>query len=144
MIAAVPNLVPVTGARILVVEDNDLNLKLAQEILRLKGYATAAARSGEEGVELALKGGFDLILMDIQLPAMDGLTATRLIKASAAGRDVPVLAVSALARDEDKERAMLAGCQGYISKPYTLVKFIDAVRQALAPVAATPQARERA
>ena len=140
MIASVPSPVPVTKARILVVEDNDLNLKLAQEILRLKGYQTAAARSGEEGVELALKGGFDLILMDIQLPAMDGLTATRLIKESAAGRDVPVLAVSALARDEDMERALRAGCQGYISKPYTLAKFIDAVRQALAQGALPPPA----
>ena len=120
-------------ARILIVEDNELNLRLAREVLQLYRFETAAARTGEQGVEMALRDGYDLILMDIQLPGMDGLAATRHIKGSTQGQDVPVIAVSALARDEDRYRALESGCDDYVSKPYKIKTLIDAVERALDP-----------
>jgi len=125
-------------AHVLIVEDNDLNRKLAQEILHLHGYATATAVSGEEAVELACRQAFDLILMDIQLPEMDGLEATRLLKSKPPTRDVPVLAVSALARSEDRERAMQAGCDGYLTKPYGIKALVQAIELALSARRASP------
>ena len=120
--------------RILIVEDNDLNSKLAREILRLQGFETVSAGTGVEAVETAQTQPFDLILMDIQLPEMDGLTATRELKGSEQTAGIPVLAVSALARLEDREAALEAGCDGYLPKPYSLKGLIDAVNATLATV----------
>jgi two-component system cell cycle response regulator DivK len=118
-------------ARILIVEDNELNLRLAREVLHLYGFQTSAALTGEQGVEMALRDGYDLILMDVQLPGMDGLEATRRIKGAPETREVPVIAVSALARDEDRFRAMESGCDDYVCKPYKIKTLIHAVELAL-------------
>jgi CheY-like chemotaxis protein len=108
------------GQRILVVEDNANNLKLLRDVLQFSGYDVAEARSGEEGVELAASRIPDLILMDLQLPGIDGVEALRLIRANPATRSVPVVAVTAFAMESDRNRALLAGFDGYVEKPISV------------------------
>lgn len=114
---------------VLVIEDNDINLKLVQEVLALGGYRFRAVKSGEEGVALAQREPFDLILMDVQLPGMDGLEATRRLKASAASAAIPIVAVSALAQPEDHARAYAAGCAAYVEKPYGVKALLRVVAE---------------
>lgn len=105
------------GRRILVVEDQPLNLELALELLRNAGAEVTVAEKAEPGIELARRHPPDLILMDVQLPGMDGLAATRILKEDEATRSIPVVALSAHAMEGDRERALAAGAAGYITKP---------------------------
>jgi len=103
--------------RILVIEDNEKNMYLMTFILERMGHVVLKAVTGEEGVEAAVREVPDLILMDIQLPGIDGFEATKRIRASAAARGVPIVAVTSLAMTGDRERLLAAGCNGYIEKP---------------------------
>lgn len=103
--------------KILIVEDNELNLKLVRTLLELKGYAVIEAMDAETGIKLAREHRPNLILMDIQLPGLDGLSATRLLREDARTRDIPIVAVTSFAMDGDKQKALDAGCSGYICKP---------------------------
>jgi len=104
-------------ARILVVEDNAANMKLASLLLGNAGHSVLSAVDAEEGLLLARKERPDLILMDIQLPGMDGLAATVLLKDDPVTAGIPVIAVTAMAMTSDREKTEDAGCDGYISKP---------------------------
>ena len=113
---------------ILVVEDNDKNLKLIRDVLQFAGYAVVSAGSGEDGVALAMERPPDLVLMDLQLPGMDGTEALHRLRSSSRTRHVPVVAVTALAMRDDRERAMNAGFDGYLSKPISVSSLPAQVR----------------
>ena len=119
-------------ARILVVEDNPDNMLLTVMLLQSVGHEVLPAVDAETGVALARRERPDLILMDIQLPGMDGLAATALLKADEATRAIPVIALTALAMKGDEERIRAAGCDGYISKPMRMHEFLAAVAACLA------------
>lgn len=119
-------------ATILIVEDNPTNMKLSSFLLESADYAVLTATSAEKGLTLAREKHPDLILMDIQLPGMDGLEATALLKAEDATRDIPVIALTALAMKGDEERILAAGCDGYIAKPLDYKDFLAVVAAALA------------
>lgn len=121
-------------ATILIVEDNDKNMKLARDVLQSQGYATLEAVTGEDGVRLALAHVPDLVLMDIQLPGINGIEALRQIRAEAATAAIPVVAVTASVMQTDRRDIMAAGFDGYIGKPISLRPFLDAVREHLAKV----------
>jgi two-component system cell cycle response regulator DivK len=104
-------------ARILIVEDNQANMKLASLLLGNAGHAVLAAKDAESGLTLARAELPDLILMDIQLPGMDGLAATALLKRDPATAAIPVIALTAMAMKADQERSQMAGCDAYIAKP---------------------------
>ena len=112
---------------ILIVEDNEKNMKLVRDILQHKGYTTLEAVTGGEGVRLALEHKPDLILMDIQLPDIDGITALGLIRKDPAMDAVPVLAVSASVMPEDQHKIVTSGFDAYITKPISLKPFMAAV-----------------
>ena len=114
-------------AKILVVEDNPANLKLALFLLESAGHAVLSARDAEVGLMLARTDRPDLILMDIQLPGMDGLEAIVLLKRDEATRGIPVIALTALAMKGDEERIRAAGCNGYIAKPIRYQEFLATV-----------------
>jgi two-component system, cell cycle response regulator DivK len=114
--------------RILVVEDNERNLKLVRDVLRFAGYEVIEARSGEQGVALASECSPDLVLMDLQLPHMDGTEALRLLRESPLTRHVPVVAVTAFAMQEDRDRAFQAGFDGYLEKPISVRALPEQVR----------------
>jgi two-component system cell cycle response regulator DivK len=103
--------------RILVVEDNPKNLKLVRDVLTFSGYEVIEATSGEDGVRLAEEASPDLILMDLQLPGIDGAEALRQIRINDKNPDVPVVAVTAFAMNEDRSRAFESGFNGYVEKP---------------------------
>ena len=103
--------------RILLVEDNALNRDVLVKMLNRWGFASLCAQDGAEGVDKALSEKPDLVLMDIALPGIDGLEATRRIKAEPAGRSLPVIALTAHSLDEDRERAYAAGCSDFVLKP---------------------------
>ncbi|HYL06691.1 MAG TPA: response regulator [Thermoanaerobaculia bacterium] len=105
------------GEPILIVDDNPANLKLVRVMLRAEGYEVQAAVDAEQALALLASFHPRLILMDLQLPGMDGLTLTRRLKDDPATRDVAILALTAYAMKGDEEKAMLAGCDGYITKP---------------------------
>jgi CheY-like chemotaxis protein len=105
------------AARILIVDDNAVNLRLATELLKLDGYEVEQAVDAEVAQELLAHGIPDLILMDIALPGMDGLTLTRRLKADPRLRHVPVVALTAFAMKGDDQKAFDAGCEGYVTKP---------------------------
>ena len=109
-----------TEARILVVEDNDRNLKLVRDVLQFAGYEVVAASSGEQGVAMAMASPPDLVLMDLQLPGMDGTEALRALRAAARTRSVPIVAVTASAMKNDRDRALTAGFDGYLEKPISV------------------------
>lgn len=106
-----------TGERILVVDDNPGNLKLARVLLRGEGYEVATVCDAEAVIDYLRRERPRLILMDVQLPGMDGLELTRLIKSDPALRDILVVALTAYAMKTDEDRARAAGCDGYVSKP---------------------------
>ena len=118
---------------ILIVEDNPANQLLVSAVLEREGYRLELAGSAVEARQVLARGLPDLILMDIQLPGMDGLTFTRELKADPASTGVPVVALTALAMSGDRERALAAGCTGYISKPINTRTFADEVRAYLRP-----------
>lgn len=103
--------------KVLVVDDEEQNRYLISYILRDGGYTVTESATGEEAVSLAHHEPFDLILMDIKLPGIDGFETTEQIRASATGRDVPIVALTSYAMKGDRERALAAGCNGYIEKP---------------------------
>ena len=109
-----------TPRRILVVEDNPLNLKLVRDVLQFAGYDVVEAHSGEEGLRVAEQDPPDLVLMDLQLPGIDGTETLRRLRQGSLGRDVPVVTVTAFAMAEDRERAALAGFDGYVEKPISV------------------------
>lgn len=117
---------------ILIAEDNAQSLKLFRDILQASGHATIEATDGRACVELATARKPDLILMDIQLPGMDGLEATRLLRADSETRYIPVVAVTSYAMVGDEERIRRAGCDGYIAKPIDLNTFRETVERHLA------------
>ena len=119
-------------ATILIVEDNVANMTLSTFLLESAGHTVVAATSAEAGVTLAGESRPDLILMDIQLPGMDGLQATALLKANEATRDIPVIALTALAMKGDEERIRAAGCDGYIAKPLDYKDFLTVIKATLA------------
>jgi two-component system cell cycle response regulator DivK len=108
------------GARILVVEDNPLNLKLIRDVLEFEGFEVLTAESGEEGVAVAASDRVDLVLMDLQLPGIDGHEALVQIRSDPQCRAVPVVAVTAFAMKDDIESARRAGFDGYIAKPISV------------------------
>jgi CheY-like chemotaxis protein len=112
---------------VLVVEDNELNMKLVRSLLQLGKYQTLEAGNAEKGIQLARKHHPDLILMDIQLPGMDGLSATRLIKADGSLKDIPVVALTSYAMQGDEDKAVEAGCEGYITKPIDTRSFMKTI-----------------
>ena len=117
------------GEKILVVEDNAVNRRLAEFLLRSHGYKVLEVASAPAAFELLKQERPDLILMDIQLPGMDGLEATKKLKVDPVLCDIPVIAVTSYAMKGDRERALAAGCAGYLSKPIdkaTLIREIDA------------------
>lgn len=125
-------------ATVLVVEDNTANMTLAVFLLESVGYTVLRATDAEAGLTLARERHPDLILMDIQLPAMDGLEATGLLKRDAITRAIPVIALTALAMKGDKERILAAGCDGYIAKPIRYQEFLATIAAWLsAPVRST-------
>jgi CheY-like chemotaxis protein len=109
--------------RILIIEDNELNLELASDLLELKGFVVLQARSAEAGLRLAHQTAVDLILMDLSLPGMDGLAATRELKQDPATRHLPILALTAHAMRGDAEIIAQAGCDGYLTKPIDTREF---------------------
>ena len=121
-------------ARVLVVEDNAANLTLATFLLESAGHSVLSATDAESGLTVARKEQPDLVLMDIQLPGMDGLEATVLLKQDEATRAIPVIALTALAMKGDEERIRGAGCDGYIAKPMRYQEFLAAVGAQLATV----------
>lgn len=108
---------------ILIIEDDELNRKLFREILSFDDIEALEAEDAEEGLKMARQMPPDLILMDIQLPGMDGLTATRLLKQDTALKDICVVALSAHAMEGDIDKALNAGCSGYITKPVEVASF---------------------
>lgn len=114
-------------AKVLVVEDNPTNMRLAVFLLRSVGHVVFSANDAEAGLTLAREQQPNLILMDIQLPGMDGLAATVTLKADAATRAIPVIALTALAMKGDEERIRAAGCDGYIAKPMRYQEFLATV-----------------
>jgi CheY-like chemotaxis protein len=115
--------------KILVVEDNEKNMYLISFILKKNSYEVIEATSGEESVELAIKERPDLILMDIQLPGIDGLEATKRIRASKADGEIPIIALTSYAMTGDKEKALAADCTGYIEKPIVPETFIAEIEK---------------
>jgi len=103
--------------RVLVVDDNPTNLKLAVDVLEFEGYEVLGAQDAEEAQEVIKRKPPDLILMDIQMPGMDGLTLTRRLKVDAATCHIPVIAMTSFAMKGDEQKAHDAGCDGYITKP---------------------------
>jgi two-component system, cell cycle response regulator DivK len=124
------------GATILIIEDNPLNRELAADILDAAGYAILQAADAEEGMALARAERPSLILMDVSLPGIDGLQATGLLKQEAATKAIPVLALTAHALKGDEERALAAGCDGYIPKPINTRALPHAVARFLQPYSA--------
>jgi two-component system cell cycle response regulator DivK len=122
----------VTGQRVLVVEDNAKNLKLVSDVLGFAGYEVIAAESGERGVELAVEQAPDLVLMDLQLPGIDGTEALRRLRALPQTQDVPIVAVTAFAMQADRERAFESGFDGFVEKPISVGGLLEQVRRFLA------------
>lgn len=114
-------------AKILVVEDNPTNMKLAVLLLETAGHTVLTAPDAEGGLALARAEQPSLILMDIQLPGMDGLVATQMLKQDEATRDIPVIALTALAMKGDEERIRAAGCDGYVAKPLAYKDFLATI-----------------
>lgn len=114
-------------ATVLVVEDNPANMTLATFLLKSAGYAVLSATDAEAGLALARREQPDLVLMDIQLPGMDGLQACAILKKDEGTRDIPVIALTALAMKGDEERIRAAGCDGYIAKPLAYREFLATI-----------------
>jgi len=116
---------------ILIVEDNERNLKLVRDVLQVKGFQTIEAGSAERGLELAAERKPDLILMDIQLPGISGIEALKRLRADAATSAIPVVAVTASVMQQDRTLITEAGFDGYIAKPINIKEFLESVDHAL-------------
>jgi len=121
-----------TRNRILIIEDNVLNLELATDLLEANGFAVSSAQTAEEGLRMARELMPDLVLMDFSLPGMDGLSATRNLKADPATRYLTIVGLSAHAMKGDEEIALKAGCDGYLTKPIDTRTFVATVKNFIA------------
>ncbi len=119
------------GERVLIVEDNPLNMELARDLLEAWGYLVSEASTAQEGIESVRAAKPDLVLMDIQLPGMDGLTATRLLREDPGLADLKIVALTAHAMKGDEQKVLEAGCNGYISKPIDTRQFPKQIAQFL-------------
>ncbi|MBI4745630.1 MAG: response regulator [Deltaproteobacteria bacterium] len=117
--------------KILIVEDNEINLKLIRTVLKAKGFLLAEARDGEEALKIAVAERPDIILIDIQIPKADGLEVTRWIRAMDDLKDRQIIAITAHAMEGDRKKFLEAGCDGYISKPINTRTFIDEIEAIL-------------
>jgi two-component system, cell cycle response regulator DivK len=115
---------------ILVIEDNDMNMKLVRAVLELDHHRVIEATDAETGIRLAIENRPDLILMDIQLPGMDGLSAARTIKADPDLKEIPIFAMTGFAMKDDKQKASDIGFTGYIVKPFRIKELLEAIAQA--------------
>ncbi len=113
--------------KILIVEDNPVNLELFRDLLEFSGHEVVEAVTGRQAISVAREKRPDIILMDIQLPEMDGLTAADILKNDDLTRDIPIIALTAHAMDGDREKALERGCDAYISKPIDTRTFVSAV-----------------
>ena len=113
---------------VMIVEDNELNMKLFNDLLRANGYDTLPMRNGYEALDMLKQRQPDLIIMDVQLPEISGLEVTRKIKQDESLKHIPVIAVTAFAMKGDEERIRQGGCEGYLSKPISVATFIQAVK----------------
>jgi CheY-like chemotaxis protein len=116
---------------ILVVEDNELNMKLVKGLIKIGKHRMLEAVDAESGIQLIREQRPDLVLMDIQLPGMDGLSAAKVIKEDPALKDIPIVALTSYAMQGDEEKALASGCTGYIAKPIDTRKFLETVSQYL-------------
>ena len=114
---------------VLIVEDNEKNMKLARDVLQVKGYSTLEAVTGEEGVKLAKEKRPDLVLMDIQLPGISGIEALKQIRGNAATRAIPVIALTASVTPTDRSAITAAGFDAFLGKPINLKEFLDTVKR---------------
>jgi two-component system cell cycle response regulator DivK len=114
---------------ILIVEDNEKNLKLVRDVLQVKGYETLEAGTAEEGLKIARERKPALILMDIQLPGMSGIEALKALRAAPATASIPVIAITASVMQQDRQQIMSAGFNGFIEKPINLRNFLDIVQK---------------
>ena len=117
--------------KIMIVEDNELNMKLFNDLLEAHGYTTATTRDGSTAMDLARNEMPDLILMDIQLPEVSGLDITRQLKSEDDLKHIPVIAVTAFAMKGDEDKIKECGCEGYVSKPISIVSFIETIKNQL-------------
>ena len=113
---------------VLLVEDNERNLKLARDVLEYAGFTVLVATTGEDAVATARRSAPDVILMDLQLPGIDGHAALSLLRADSTTSDIPVVALTAFAMAKDRDRALAAGFDGYLEKPISVRSFPDQVR----------------
>ncbi len=120
-----------SGKKILIVEDNELNMKLFHDLLEVHGYTTLQTKDGREALELARTHRPDLILMDIQLPEVSGLEVTKWIKADDDLKSIPVIAVTAFAMKGDEEKIRSGGCEAYIAKPISVNSFLETIQKVL-------------
>jgi len=116
---------------ILIIEDNEKNRKLARDVLQVKGYRTIESETAEEGLKLALEQSPALILMDIQLPGMDGITALKHLRADSKTKGIPVIAITASAMTHNRQTMLAEGFDGYQTKPISLKDFLEEVRRVL-------------
>jgi two-component system cell cycle response regulator DivK len=117
---------------ILIIEDNEKNRKLCRDVLQVKGYKTIESETAEEGLKLALERSPDLILMDIQLPGMDGITAMKQLKADPNTQSIPIIAITASAMTNNRTTMLAEGFDGYQTKPISLKDFLGEVQRVLA------------
>ncbi len=118
-------------ARILIIEDNEQNLYMETFLLEKYGYEVVGARDGREGLELAARVKPALIVLDIQLPLMDGHEIARRLKTSPETRDIPIVAVTSYAMNKDREQILASGCEGYMEKPINPETFVSELAQHL-------------
>jgi two-component system cell cycle response regulator DivK len=117
------------GKRVLIVEDNEKNMKLFRDVLQAAGYDTVEATTGGRAVELAIEHSPDLVLMDVQLPEIDGVEALGRLREDKRTASIPVLALTAQAMQGDRERFLAVGFDGYVSKPVDIVALVDTVHE---------------
>jgi len=125
------NSMDASAKTVLIVEDNELNMKLFHDLLDAHGYRTIQTRDGLEALDLARKHTPDLILMDIQLPEVSGLEVTKWLKEDDSLKQIPVIAVTAFAMKGDEEKIRQGGCEAYISKPISVMHFLETIRKFL-------------
>ena len=118
-------------AKILLVEDNEMNRDMLSRRLQRKGYDVEIAIDGKDGIEKATSGGFDLVLMDMSLPEIDGWEATRLLREEPATKELPIIALTAHAMEGDREKALDAGCDDYDTKPIELPRLLSKIEALL-------------
>ncbi len=118
--------------RVLIIEDNDLNLKLFKDLLEAHGYQTIETKDGARALDLIIEASPDLVLLDIQLPNVSGIDIIKQIRGNEQTKEIPVIAVTAFAMHDDEERIIDAGCQAYVSKPISIISFVELIQKYLA------------